>query len=170
MGLRINLGSGQRRFEKPWINIDKVYGREGHEPDLVADGSNLPLPDQSAEVVVLHHVLEHFGCGEADSLIKEAYRVLRRGGSCLVFVPDLRALASRWLTRRLDTQVYLTNLYGAYMGREEDRHAWGYDEDYLEHYLIETADWTGIQDFDWREIEGADIARDWWILGVEAVK
>ena len=167
----LNVGSGQRRFtstpEIEWINIDKVY-RPGHEPDLVCDGAHLPYDDNSVDYVVLHHVLEHFGCGEAVSLIAEAYRVLNMNGALQVFVPDVRALSTSWLGGKLETQIFMTNLYGAYMGDEADRHRWGFDMQSLDRFLWQ---WT------WKTahyacpvIQGADVARDWWILEMECIK
>jgi len=169
----LNVGSGQRRFtstpEVEWINVDKI-SRPGHEPDLVCDGAHLPQQDASVDYFVLHHVLEHFGCGEASGLIQEAYRVLKPHGSLLVFVPNLGALAERWLSGGISTQIYVTNLYGAYMGHEEDRHKWGFDATSLSLFMVGDIGWQDINHFDWRTIPGADIARDWWILGMEAVK
>jgi len=167
-----NVGSGQRPFKSSfghvqWVNVDSVAK---WNPDIVCDGSSLPCGDADADYFVLHHVLEHFGCGEGDSLIREAYRVLKPGGSLLVFVPDLRALALRWMNGELSTQIYMTNLYGAYVGHEEDRHKWGFDSTSLAHSLAGSAEWKSIMGFNWRPIEGADIARDWWIIGMEAVK
>ena len=89
--------------------------------------------------------------------------------SLLVFVPNLRALAQRWLAGGLTTQIYATNLYGAYMGDEADRHKWGFDEDSLREFLGSMR-WAEVKAFDWRPIPGADIARDFWILGAECVK
>ncbi len=169
----LNVGSGQRRFtctpEVRWINIDKI-SRPGMEPDVVCDGAHLPYHDSSVDYFVLHHVLEHFGCGEAESLIDEAFRVLKPGGSLLVFVPDLRALAKRWLDGGLTTQIYVTNLYGAYMGNEEDRHKWGFDWQSLSHFLVGKRAWRHIDEFDWRTIPGADLAQDFWIIGMECVR
>lgn len=173
MKLGCNVGSGQRRFatvpgEVEWVNVDKI-SRPGHEPDLVCDGAHLPYGDESVDYFVLHHTLEHFGCGEGEGLIKEAYRVLRLGGSLLVFVPDLRALAHRWLDGGLSTQIYVTNLYGAYMGNEEDRHKWGFDTRSLAEFLGSVAAWD-LHAFDWRDIPGMDAAKDFWIIGMEARK
>ena len=37
-------------------------------------------------------------------------------------------------------------------------------------FLASTNDLYRIQPFDWREIPGAEIAKDFWIAGIEAVK
>lgn len=172
MKIGFNVGSGQRPFtstpEVQWVNIDNVQ-RPDQKIDMWADGAHLDsMPDLTADYFVLHHVLEHFGCGEAKGLIAEAHRVLKPGGSLLVFVPDLRALAERWLEDGLSTQIYVTNLYGAYMGDEEDRHKWGFDRESLHDFLW--PGWKEVKPFDWRQIPGADIAKDFWILGMECIR
>lgn len=169
----INVGSGQRPFvsaeEVTWYNIDSV-DRPGQVTDFICDASvTLPFEYDSVDYVVLHHVLEHFGCNESCVLIENCKKALKLGGSLLVFVPNMRALANRWVSGQMDTQLYLTNVYGAYMGDEADRHAWGYDEDYLTAFLHARA-FDIVKPFDWREIPGASLANDFWILGMEAVK
>ncbi len=165
--MRLNLGSGQRPFGKGWTNVDT---QERWKPDIVADASNLPMfADDSVDIVVLHHVLEHFGCGEGVGVLRECYRILKPGGSLLVFVPDMAALAVAFMAGRITTQIYLTNVYGAYMGDEADRHKWGFTADSLMAQLLQAARWE-VTMFDWRPIEGADIARDFWIIGMECTK
>lgn len=170
----LNIGSGQRPFtttpEIEWCNVDKLAHEGMPKPDLIADGGHLPFPDESADFVVLHHVAEHFHCGESAGLIQEAWRLLKPKGSLLVFVPDLRELAIAWLTERLTTQIYVTNLYGAYMGHPEDCHYWGFDQASLVEFLDRTCPWSKVGNFDWRAIPGADIARDFWIANAECVK
>jgi predicted SAM-dependent methyltransferase len=170
----VNVGSGQRRFtstpEVEWVNVDSV-SRPGHEPDIVCDGANLHyFADNSVDYFVLHHVLEHFGCGEAAGLIKEAYRVLKPGGSLLIFIPDIRALAIRWLAGGISDYIYIVNLMGAYMGDEADRHRWHYTSSTLPIFLYDCARWAQVKDFDWRPIPGGDFAKDFWIMASEAVK
>lgn len=168
----LNLGSGQRRFDtsKGWVNLD-VTVRPGQIPDICADGSVLPFDDACFDCVCAHHVVEHFGCGEAAGLIREAYRVLRTGGSLYIFVPDLRALAVRWITGKLDTQIYITNLYGAYQGYEPDRHKWGFTSDSLRSQLLEYCRWEHVRHLRVPPtVAGMNVAWDFWILGVECVK
>ena len=179
--MKLNVGSGQRKFDisKGWINVDRIYSRGTIKvgdkdvpstPDVAADAAQLPFKDCSASMVVCHHLLEHLGCGDGDGLIKESYRVLCPGSSLLVFTPNLRALAARWLVNQISEYTYMVNSYGAYMGKEEDRHKWGYSQEGLLYYLQLQASWSEVKLFDWRSIEGAEIARDFWIAGVEAVK
>lgn len=174
MQIGLNVGSGQRNFsstsEIEWVNIDKIAHEGMPAPDVIADGANLPYPDESVDYFVLNHVYEHAGLGEADGMIREAHRVLRPGGSLIVTVPDLRELAKGWLNNRLDTITYAITLYGAFMGHDEDRHKFGYDQSTLTQSLSAAAPWGSVKLFDWRGIPGSSIPRDWWILGVECVR
>ncbi len=192
--LKLNVGSGQRPFDNSciyckgkhpfvpeipeatydhareplWTNVD-VNPRWA--PDVEANGENMPMfADGSADMIVLHHVLEHYGCGESSMLVKECFRVLAHGGSLIVCVPEMRELAKMWLRGTLDTQLYMTNVYGAYMNSDDDRHKWGFDSLSLATYLMGSASWNRVTTFDWRDIPGASIAKDVWICGLECVK
>ncbi len=174
MKLGVNCGSGQRPFtstpEVGWSNVDKVWHDGMPKPDLICDGAHLPYPGESADYFVLNHVFEHFGLGEAEGLIREAWRVLKPGGSLIVTVPDLRELAAGWLAGKLDTITYAITIYGAFMGHDEDRHKFGYDKTTLAQSLSAAATWRAVVPFDWRGISGSSIPRDWWILGLECVR
>ncbi len=169
MGLQLNIGSGQRPFApNKWINID-INPR--WDPDIVADSANLPMfPDASASIIVAHHVIEHVGLGEFDATIREAHRILMPGGSLIITTPDLRALVRGWMEQRIDDYIFCVNLYGAYMDHPSDTHRWLYHEKTLAQALSKAAPWSQLLKFDWRPIPGASIAKDWWILGAEAIK
>ncbi len=180
MKIGINAGSGQRPFtstpEVAWYNWDcqtvELDGKT-YEPDQLCDLKEVwPTCDESADYIVLHHVIEHEGCGEAQHYQREAYRVLKPRGSLLVFVPDMRALAQAWLVGKMGTQLYMTNVYGAFHGDDHDRHRWGFDRASLASWFgpVSVSTWSEVKDFNWRVIEGASLAKDWWILGMEAVK
>jgi SAM-dependent methyltransferase len=169
----VNVGSGQRKFTSTgnvtWVNIDTV-SRPGEEPDLVCDGAHLPYHDGDVDYFVLSQVYEHFGCGEADGLLREAYRVLRSGGSLIISVPNMKALAKRWIAGEINEYIFMVNTYGAYRGEESDRHKWGTTPESLRCILELTCDWTWLGEFDNRSIPGLDVARDWWITCLEARK
>lgn len=166
--VRINLGSGQRKFNG-WVNID-INPR--WEPDYVADGAHLPMfGDNEVDMIVAHHTLEHYGCGEGSGMLQECHRILKPGGSLIITVPDMHALCHAWLTGKMGTQLFMTNTYGAFMDSEADRHRWGYDWHSLQTFVKSTAAWSHVYKFDFRWIQGADIAGpEWWILGAEAIK
>lgn len=166
--LRINAGSGQRKFSAPWINCD-INPR--WSPDLVADMAFLPYPDSSCSMIVSHHTLEHVELSKADDMLREWHRLLAPGGSLLIFVPDMRTLATVWLAGQIDDYIFMVNTYGAYMGHEADTHKWGYYYLSLAKKLRAVAPWREVKLFDWRKVEGADIAaKDFWILGIEVIK
>jgi len=107
----INLGSGQRPFTTEssyfWLNIDI---NPKWNPDMVADGANLDkIADASQDIIVSHHNLEHYGCGEAAPMIRECYRVLKPGGRLIVCVPNMDALCRGWLSGRISTSLFSTS-------------------------------------------------------------
>jgi predicted SAM-dependent methyltransferase len=169
--LFLNIGSGQRPFQRPpFTNVDV---QERWKPDVVADGVSYlsSLKDETVSINVLQHILEHAGCGENDNLLRQCYRTLRPSGSLLVFVPNMRELAVMWIEGRLTDQIYMTNVYGAYMGDEADRHKWGFTYATMRESLQKAGfSKHNIRPFDWRPVPGADLARDRWILAMEASK
>lgn len=165
----LNVGSGQRKFDRTagWINIDKI-SRPGHEPDLVCDGADLPYDNGSVDYFVLSQTYEHFGCGEAVNLLQEAHRVLRPSGSLIISVPNMMALARRWVAGEISEYIFMVNTYGAYLGNEESRHKWGSTPESLTKEIEEHGPWQWVKEFDNRPIPALDVARDWWITCLEA--
>jgi predicted SAM-dependent methyltransferase len=174
MKLAFNLGSGQRRFESTpefeWVNVDIVSRPPDQVPDVICDIVDLPgrYGHGNADYVVAHHIVEHWGLGEFP--FRTCYDLLKPGGSLLIFVPDIRALAERWLRGEISDYIYGVNLMGAYQGLESDRHRWHYTRNSLGVALHDAANWTVYMEFNWRKIPGMDAARDWWIMAMEAVR
>jgi len=82
--LVVNLGSGPDRIRgrRDIVNVD-LY--DFAETDLVANVSELPLPGGSADLVLDFDLLEHVE--DPGGLVAETLRVLRPGGTTLVFIP-----------------------------------------------------------------------------------
>jgi predicted SAM-dependent methyltransferase len=168
--LKINLCSGQRPFGDGWLNVDCQEKYVGSPNFQLADALHTGLPGGCASLVVIHHGLEHFDIQSADSLIQECYRLLHYRGSVIITVPDLDTLTYRWRAGMIDDYTFCVNLHGAYMGDPADLHRWSYTRRTLRKKLLDAAKWRDVVAFNHRQIPGADIAQDWWILGLEAVK
>lgn len=91
MALRLNLGCGNHKLEG-FINADSQP--ECH-PDQVVNLELFPWPwpDNSAEEVLMSHVLEHLGAATETyfGIIKELYRVCQPNAKITVIVPHPRS-------------------------------------------------------------------------------
>jgi SAM-dependent methyltransferase len=124
-GPKINLGSWAHA-PASWINVDGSWNawlsqrprlRRAAEtlrvlpewasetrwpPNIVVHDLRkpLPFPDEFAVAVYGSHVLEHLYLVEADRLLAECFRALRRGGRLRLVVPDLRAVVAEYVGER----------------------------------------------------------------------
>ncbi len=69
-----------------------------HHGIVWADAArNIPVPDDSLEVLYTSHMVEHLERDEATSFFKEALRVLAPNGVLRVAVPDLRSIVEDYV-------------------------------------------------------------------------
>ena len=88
---------------RDWLRSNSQYsvldGVPDEGTDLAADIVNIPIPDQSVEVVICHRVLEHV----LDDIgaMKEFYRILAPGGLLNLSVPQSshKAVTKEWLVQ-----------------------------------------------------------------------
>ena len=93
----LDVGSGISKGPGRWLwypttelNVTRVDLVEGLNVDLVADATDLPLPDESYDAVVLQSVIEHVE--DLNALLSEAVRVLRKGGIIYIEMPFLQGV------------------------------------------------------------------------------
>ncbi|MBO89251.1 MAG: hypothetical protein CMP14_06990 [Rickettsiales bacterium] len=88
--MKLNLGCGNHKIDN-FINVDKFVHCE---PDEVVDLESFPWPwiDNSADEVVMSHILEHLGqdTNVYFAIIKELYRVCCDGAEVRIAVPHPR--------------------------------------------------------------------------------
>lgn len=84
-GLRLNVGSGARRFAVSTINIDLLAG---DEVDVLGDLLCLPVQNESVDSVICTGVLEHVA--NPGLAVKEIYRILKPGGRVFFEVPFMQ--------------------------------------------------------------------------------
>jgi hypothetical protein len=89
--MKLNLGCGQNKLPG-YVNVDKF---DTFTPDRVFDLEVFPWPfdDDSADEIVMRHVLEHLGAQVEVffGIMKELYRVLTPGGLLDIKVPHPRS-------------------------------------------------------------------------------
>ena len=73
--LILNVGSGETRYSENFINIDI---ERKNNVDVIADAHCLPFRSSSFDLIVICAVLQY--CEDPRKVIKEAERVLRKGG------------------------------------------------------------------------------------------
>lgn len=93
--LRLNLGGAGEGFKESRIpGFMTVDLREGPDTDVVADCSKLDRFENSGvDEIYASNILEHWGHQETVSVLKEWFRVLKRGGKLYVSVPDMEYVA-----------------------------------------------------------------------------
>jgi predicted SAM-dependent methyltransferase len=181
--MKVNLASGQRPFPAPWVNVD--VKDQGYPVDIIADIKSMPsIPDESVDIAILHHVVEHIAIHELNEYITEWRRILKPGGRLAIFVPNLKELDKAWIEGRIETFIHNVNTYGAYQDSIHDLHKWGYDFQELQDRMSGKDNSTGNRTFEWSQMKelnvhewkndpiyhGSDCAFDWWILSAEFIK
>ena len=105
-----------------WINFDAsptlryqripLVGRLYHKnakrfPSNIRYGDivrGLPLPNESCKGIYASHVLEHLSRSDFDRALSETWRLLQPSGLFRLVVPDLEALARRYI-KNIDAEI-----------------------------------------------------------------
>lgn len=82
--IKINIGCG-RLTREGWINLD-LYAAAGAYYADVRNG--LPFASHTVRHIHCEHFLEHLSFEDAEKFLCESYRVLVRGASMRIIVPD----------------------------------------------------------------------------------
>lgn len=102
--IRLNLGGRGTKIP----GFKTVDLSDEHDVDVRADVAYLPFKDGSVSEIYASHILEHFSHTRTLAVLKEWVRVLKKGGTLYVSVPDFdRAIELYRLGGLTD---YLTNL------------------------------------------------------------
>jgi SAM-dependent methyltransferase len=95
--LKLNLGCGTGKIEG-FVNIDIDPALE---PDKVFDIRNeLPLEDNSAELVVMYHTIEHIHKPHWQGIFLDVSRILVEGGEFWISFPEFGKCWENWKTNR----------------------------------------------------------------------
>jgi predicted SAM-dependent methyltransferase len=203
--LRINLGSG-KQAHPGWTGYDRsltpligrLLGRDVHgwaRDTRVRDLTRgLPHADGSVDAVYSSHTLEHLTRDDAAFVVSECYRVLRRGGTLRLVVPDLEVLVRAYIAKdreklpgngpigdalmdgllqRPRRHKPLRRLASRLLRSDDGGHRWMYDQDSLAH-LVRQAGFRDVERVAFGQGRDADTAeldtRSAFHIHLEALK
>lgn len=90
----LNIACGSR-YHRDWINIDiHPVSKDVIRVNVL---KGLPFEDSYFDVVYTSHFLEHLNLQQARFLLKEVYRVLKKGGIVRIVVPDLENICREYI-------------------------------------------------------------------------
>lgn len=96
--IKINLGCGSHIIEKKgWVNIDNFYLPE-NKYFKQGDALALPIESNSVDYIVCDQMLEHLKMSDVPVALYEIKRILKKGGTCNIMVPDFEDAVKQWLS------------------------------------------------------------------------
>jgi SAM-dependent methyltransferase len=141
--IKLNLGSGG--VEVPgYLNVD-LYDQRAH---IIRDVTNLDLPENSVEELLVSHNFEHINPYHATEILVKWKNILKPGGRLIMEMPDLEALCKRFVTATKSERYGITNcFYGSVntsgVGGPDNitsPHLFGYWPDSIKEHL----EWAGF--------------------------
>ena len=150
--MKLNSGSAEKRM-KGFVNVDI---RKKVNPDVVDDIAVLKkFKNNSADLIYVCHVLEHFKRDEYFNVLKRWTEVLKPGGKLRLAVPDFEQVAKLYLTGKYELKTFLGLLYGG-QTYEYNFHYMGFDFRSIRKDLKKLG-YEKIHIYNWRHTEHADI-------------
>lgn len=151
--MRLHLGCGGIRIPG-YINVDLVPSKAADE---TWDISDLPIVDESAEIIYAASVLEHFGRKQWRGVLRHWYTKLKPGGTLRISVPDFNKI-TQWYRGHHNME----ELLGLLIGGQKDKLDWHgmiFDYDTLVNALTEIG-FVNVVCYHWRLVEPGSLGID----------
>lgn len=149
--MKLHLGCGKRHIPG-FVHIDAV---DYPHVDHVSTIDNLSfISDESVQLIYTCHVLEHFKRQDVIRVLKEWYRIMKKGGTFRISVPDFSAICKVY-TKYKDIGLVIGPLFG----RQDylyNIHYNVFDFNSLSECLLE-AGFVDVKKYRWEDTEHAEI-------------
>lgn len=111
--LKLEIGCGYK-LTPGFVGIDK---RDCGQEIVWDVTEGIPLPDESVDMIISIHVMEHFDEEESKGLFREIYRVLKKGGKTFHVLPHVEDPTAYyfdhktfWNTERVESLIGVPGL------------------------------------------------------------
>lgn len=133
--IKLNLGAG-KSTQPGYTNLD-FYPHP--TVNVVCDlKKGIPYPDESVDEVYSHHFIDYLDFTEAQQLMAECYRVLKKGGIVSHTIPDLQSAAEVMSEHGIDGNIWMRLILWGAMEGPDDTSIYkksGFDHKLLRKYL-----------------------------------
>ena len=130
--IKLELGPGEKP-KKGYIHMDI---RKLPHIEIVGDCTKLDMcEDESIDEIYTCHLIEHFCWRDIPSIIKEWYRVLKKGGKLIINCPNLKLFCTLWTNGFFSDAQALRSIYGN-QDYKENFHKAGFSIGTLSYLLI----------------------------------
>lgn len=141
----MRLVIGTRHYLGPeWTHYDisghRLISDDGqdHFPEIIGDARNVPLEDETCELVYSQECLEHFPWTDTPLVVREWARLVRPGGQLRIEVPDFLAACQQVLTHdTLDMDLRIQQIIFGGQVNQWDFHYAGLTHRTLPHFVEE---------------------------------
>ena len=147
--MKLHLGSAIRYLEG-YVHVD--ISNHDHIDIKTSIDKLTSIKDDSVDEIYASHVLEYFDRNEAEAVLTEWKRVLKKNGILRLAVPNFDALISVYRQTK-DLEKILGPLYGKWNVGDSSYiyHKTVYDQKSLTS-LLNRIGFLEIQNWDWREV------------------
>jgi predicted SAM-dependent methyltransferase len=99
--VKLEIGPKDRPIGKGWKTLD-VKRHGDTRVDYIGIWGALPMPFKrnTVDIIYASHVLEHVPWSKTQFALRDALRVLKRGGALEVWVPDFEVIVKAYLERK----------------------------------------------------------------------
>jgi len=149
--MKLHLGCG-KRFLPGFVHVDLAdYKHIDHRCDVCKLSK---FADWSTGLIYASHVIEYFDETEVVAVLKEWRRVLKKGGTLRLAVPNFEALVQVYIEHYKDLTLVHGPLYGKWEIPGASKviyHKTVYDFRSL-RMVLEKAGFVNIRRWDWRKV------------------
>jgi predicted SAM-dependent methyltransferase len=133
-GLMLDIGCGNSKVHPDFVGIDPYV--ESDDVQIKAYMWDTPFEDNSVDLIVCNHALEHVSKFYVVPTLKEFERILKPGGALGVLVPNLMWCISLWAENQ--TNGFEMDLIFGNQLHDGEVHKTGFTVDLIKNYFSET--------------------------------
>ena len=134
----LEIGPGKSKISDEWVTVNII---KTPQTDFVVEWGwdRLPFEKESFDLVYASHCLEHVPWSQTIFALKDAYRILKKGGAIEVWVPDFKYVIDCYLKKKCgddwrkynEDSNYMTWVNGRIFTYGENPHMAVFDKEYL---------------------------------------